>query len=57
MTNVSGSLDCPIFSVLGKKGCQEGRNMGLYRSRVQGVGLNGRANQEQGGGVVCYDRF
>jgi hypothetical protein len=28
----------------------------LYRSGVQWVVLNGRANQEEGGGAVCCDR-
>jgi hypothetical protein len=31
--------------------------MCLYRSGVQWIVLNGRANQEEGGGVVCCDRF
>jgi hypothetical protein len=46
MTNVSGSLVCPIFRVLGKrvKRMPEVRNMCLYRSGVQWVVLNGRAN-------------
>jgi hypothetical protein len=29
----------------------------LYRNGVQWIVLNGRANQEEGGGVVCCDRF
>jgi hypothetical protein len=56
-TNVSGTLLCPIFRVLDKKGCQEVRNVCLYRNGVQLVVLNGRANQEERGGVVCWDRF
>jgi hypothetical protein len=42
---------------LRKKGCQVVRNICLYRSRVQWAVLNGRANQEEGGGVVCCDTF
>jgi hypothetical protein len=29
----------------------------LYRNGVQWVVLDGRANQEEGGVVVCCDRF
>ena len=31
--------------------------MCLYKSAVQWVVLNGRANQEEGRGAVCCDRF